>query len=154
MFSLFHILIESPNLRNMPLKEFIFREDWTCNSFTGTISLDNSRIGFWRKIVFWKKPLLAASDYCKLGCIHWDEKPVLVNKKILKKKNNKPWTSISLKPPHCSFTSYCTNIYFHTKRNQTKKNFLKLSYLTFLTSRPFSNTLFSLLCSSFHHSFS
>ena len=53
--------------------------------------------------------------------------------------------------PHCSSTSYCTIIYFHTKRNQTKKNFPKLLHLTFLTSRPFSNTLFGLLSSSFHH---
>ena len=34
--SLFHRRMESPNFRNMPLKEIIFREDWTCNSFTGT----------------------------------------------------------------------------------------------------------------------
>ena len=48
----------------------------------------NSRLRFRRKIVFFlkKKSLLATSDFWKLGCIHWVEKLVLVNKNIFEKK--------------------------------------------------------------------
>ena len=64
--------------------------------------------------------------------------------------------------PHCLFTWYGTIFYFQTKMNHYSKTFdlklffvyygvLKLLYLTFLTSRPFSNTLFGLLGSYFHH---
>ena len=41
---------------------------------------------FEKKWFFKNKPLAAASDYCKLGCMHLVEKPVLVNKKIFEKE--------------------------------------------------------------------
>ena len=54
---------------------------------TLSVQLDNSRINFWRKSFFKKKPLPAVSYYYNLGYIHWVKKSVLM--KIL-------WTRRSL----------------------------------------------------------
>ena len=82
----------------MPLKEVIFRKNWTCNSFTGTIQSNNSRKRFWRKTVFcYKKPLAAASDYCNVGHVHWVQKPGIVIQKIFEQEKQPTFTSISLK---------------------------------------------------------
>ena len=98
LFCFFHGRIDSPTFRKISLKEFIFREDWTYNSFTGTIELDNSRIRFERKKVFLKK------SRCQLllTILTWDtsielKRQYLRTRRSLNKKSKKFWTSISLK---------------------------------------------------------